>query len=268
VLRQSSRSGARRNQTSLMPELDERGVVEGEFVVTASHSGRAPTTRVVVGRAIDVQRSSASRSTIKPLRCLMRLPRRIETASFTKLPMRWRKRVQRWEPSYVQSVKRKDGSAALNSLGVADPHITRPRTVHDLLFRCTNSWVSSTPRRTPSSETHVSDALETEFHDEMLNIYRRAKKETGYTATGFLGMVVDQGGRQAAKSLINAKGVSSGYTTLFEKRRLDLSMEAVVVEKSAVPLSLHARGDRSLREATERIRVRAAEEAGHKRTEG
>lgn len=78
----------------------------------------------------------------------------------------------------------------------------------------------------------MPDALESEFHEAMLDIYRRAKKEIGYTATGFLGMVNDQGGRGAAKSLINSKAVSSGYTTLFEKSRLDLSLEAVVVENA------------------------------------
>jgi hypothetical protein len=73
-------------------------------------------------------------------------------------------------------------------------------------------------------------ALESEFNEAMLNVYRSAKKEAGYTATIFLQMVVDQGGLSAAKSLINSKAVSSGYTTLYEKGRLDLSVEAVVLD--------------------------------------
>jgi hypothetical protein len=42
-------------------------------------------------------------------------------------------------------------------------------------------------------------ALEAEFNDAMLDIYWRAKAEAHYTATRFLGMVVDRGGLETAK---------------------------------------------------------------------
>ena len=39
---------------------------------------------------------------------------------------------------------------------------------------------------------------ETEFHEAMLDIYKRAQRECRYTPTRFLQMVSEQGGLQAA----------------------------------------------------------------------
>ena len=64
----------------------------------------------------------------------------------------------------------------------------------------------------------------------MLEIYRRAKKEAKYNAQRFLQMVVDHGGLETAKILINAENVSDGYTALWERGRLDLTVEAMVIE--------------------------------------
>ena len=71
--------------------------------------------------------------------------------------------------------------------------------------------------------------LENEFHEAMLNIYRIAKSEANYNAQRFLQMVVDHGGAEAAHMLINANTVSEGYTALWERERLDLTVEAMVV---------------------------------------
>ena len=43
-------------------------------------------------------------------------------------------------------------------------------------------------------------------------------------------MVIDQGGLDAAKSLLNSGGYSEGLTRLWEEKRLDISMEATVLE--------------------------------------
>jgi hypothetical protein len=73
-------------------------------------------------------------------------------------------------------------------------------------------------------------SLEAQFQEAMLNVYRQAKSETGYTARIFLEMVVSRGGVSTAKALINAGHPSPGYTNLFERGRLDLTVEAKVVE--------------------------------------
>lgn len=71
---------------------------------------------------------------------------------------------------------------------------------------------------------------EAEFHEAMLDVYRHAKSEAGYTATRFLGMVVERGGVETARYLLNAPAVSEGYAALCERGRLDLTVEAVVLQ--------------------------------------
>lgn len=64
----------------------------------------------------------------------------------------------------------------------------------------------------------------------MFSIYERAKKEAGYNATIFLRMLIDNCGIQTARTLVNATKPSDGYTALYEKGRLDLTVEAMVLE--------------------------------------
>lgn len=68
------------------------------------------------------------------------------------------------------------------------------------------------------------------FDQAMFSIYRRAKDEAGYSATVFLGMLSDRGGLATAKTLINSSKPSDGYTALYERERLDLTVEAMVLE--------------------------------------
>lgn len=75
-------------------------------------------------------------------------------------------------------------------------------------------------------------SLEKQFGEAMMNIYRRAKIECGYTPSIFHNMLVQQGGLVTAKKLINAKTESEGYTRLFMEKRLDLTVEAVVYENA------------------------------------
>ena len=73
--------------------------------------------------------------------------------------------------------------------------------------------------------------LEEEFHLAMEDIYRRAREEIGYNARVFLRMVAEHGGLETARRLINAPTVSDGYTALWERGRLDLTVEAKVIER-------------------------------------
>ncbi|MBB4053108.1 hypothetical protein GGR20_002764 [Devosia subaequoris] len=65
----------------------------------------------------------------------------------------------------------------------------------------------------------------------MFDIYNRAKTEAKYNATVFLGMLSDRGGLATAKFLINSDRQSDGYTALMLAGRLDLTVEALVVEE-------------------------------------
>lgn len=77
----------------------------------------------------------------------------------------------------------------------------------------------------------VSDT-EGRFHEAMLGIYIRAKAEADYNATRFLRMVSEKGGLATAQYLLHAATVSDGYTALWERRRLDLTVEYLVLQAS------------------------------------
>ena len=76
----------------------------------------------------------------------------------------------------------------------------------------------------------VDSNLELRFHEEMLQIYYRAKAECRYNATRFLHMVSDAGGLSAARTLLSAPGVSDGFAALWQCGRLDLTVEALVLK--------------------------------------
>jgi hypothetical protein len=70
--------------------------------------------------------------------------------------------------------------------------------------------------------------LEAAFDAAMMEIYLRAKSEAGYTASIFYDMLSRMKGLATAKQLINDRKESSGYAALWERGRLDLTVEAVV----------------------------------------
>ncbi len=69
-----------------------------------------------------------------------------------------------------------------------------------------------------------------DFTEAMLDIYRRAKAEAKYEARIFLGMVVESGGLETAQYLLHAPKVSDGYTALWQRGRLDLTVEAMILD--------------------------------------
>lgn len=74
--------------------------------------------------------------------------------------------------------------------------------------------------------------LELKFHQAMIGIYEQAKSELNYNATRFLQVVNEHGGFKAARIFLGAKDYSEGFIKLWEKGRLDLTMEAMIVENS------------------------------------
>lgn len=69
---------------------------------------------------------------------------------------------------------------------------------------------------------------EADFDAAMLEIYQRALKEAGYKASRFLDMLHEHRGLQTARILIHSTRVSQGYTELWERDRLDLTVEALI----------------------------------------
>jgi hypothetical protein len=76
----------------------------------------------------------------------------------------------------------------------------------------------------------MAEQLDIEFNEAMLDIYRKAKSEAKYNAQRFLQMVVEHGGLEAARMLIHSETVSEGYAALWERGRLDLTVEAMILE--------------------------------------
>lgn len=74
----------------------------------------------------------------------------------------------------------------------------------------------------------TQEALISQFDEAMLSIYQRALAETRYRATIFLRMLNEHGGLETARLLIHSSSVSEGYTALWERNHLDLTVEAVI----------------------------------------
>ena len=72
------------------------------------------------------------------------------------------------------------------------------------------------------------DALEIQFDRKMIDIHDHAAKECRYEATDFIQMMNDRGGTAAARALLHSSKPDQGLTTLWERGRLDLSVEAQV----------------------------------------
>ncbi len=82
----------------------------------------------------------------------------------------------------------------------------------------------------------AEDELVAEFQRRMVGIYDRAKKEAGYNATLFLRMLGEHGGLETARRLVLSTAPSQGFTQLWMRHRLDLTVEHLVLEERFQPL--------------------------------
>jgi len=72
---------------------------------------------------------------------------------------------------------------------------------------------------------------EQDFTEAMYNIYRSAKDECNYNATRFLKMLNEHNGLENARILIHSDKVSDGYIALWERHRMDLTVEALILRE-------------------------------------
>jgi hypothetical protein len=70
-----------------------------------------------------------------------------------------------------------------------------------------------------NAEVHLNKQLEDAFHKAMIGVYERAKAECRYNATRFWQLLAEQGGLQAAKTLLRAEGLSDGLSRLWQEGR-------------------------------------------------
>lgn len=70
--------------------------------------------------------------------------------------------------------------------------------------------------------------LEKRFHAAMLDFAHRSHREAGYNPTVIIDMIHKHGGVEAAKTVLHTEPVPEGYTNLWERKRLDLTVEALI----------------------------------------
>lgn len=80
------------------------------------------------------------------------------------------------------------------------------------------------------SQAIDKNQLNKDFHKAMLRIYDESKA-IGYTPSKFRQMVANEGGLRTAKKLINSKQLSDGFAELAHLNRLDLTVEALVLNQ-------------------------------------
>ncbi len=112
-------------------------------------------------------------------------------------------------------------------------------------------WRDSRAMRPSVEPARAPQPDEVAFHHAMVAIYDRAKSEVGYTATRFRQLVSRLGGVKAARHLLAAPHVSDGFATLWEKGRLDLSVEAHVLQRQYLHLFSVEERDVALRRLQE-----------------
>lgn len=84
-------------------------------------------------------------------------------------------------------------------------------------------------RQAPSRAELEGRELEAVFHAAMVKTYERARDEANYNAGLLLRMVTAKGGLATARQLLANPAVSDGFTALWERGRVDLTAEAVVL---------------------------------------
>ena len=71
--------------------------------------------------------------------------------------------------------------------------------------------------------------LEDEFDARMQELYQAGKREAKYSAPLFAELLKEHGGLEAARRFIHSPDYAPGFTKLWERKRLDLTVGAVIV---------------------------------------
>ena len=102
------------------------------------------------------------------------------------------------------------------------------------------------------------DDIEAKFEQDMVEkVYRAAGRETGYWAGYFLKSVKQYGGVGAARRLLERGGISRGLARLAMLGRLDLAMEALVLDPAYATLFTAEERDIAARRLAEARRALA-----------
>ncbi|MFY1681729.1 caspase family protein [Micromonospora sp. WMMD730] len=123
--------------------------------------------------------------------------------------------------------------------GLADHIALGPNAAGQTPMTSEDAMPPATTEAPANASAVQSEELEKRFHQALVNGYRTMKREINYNATVYIRMISVQGGLGAARQLLHASSVSSGFTTLWEKGRLDLTVEAFVLREPWSALFTH-----------------------------
>lgn len=82
----------------------------------------------------------------------------------------------------------------------------------------------------PQADTTSDTSVEKHFAQRMLDAYRQAASEAGYNASYYRSMLAQLGPIETARKLLSSPAVSDGFAALWERGRMDLTVEAIVVD--------------------------------------
>jgi hypothetical protein len=85
------------------------------------------------------------------------------------------------------------------------------------------------PATEPEAEPEPITAVEERFHVAMRDLYLRARDEARYDAVYLRSMIAEIGGLETARVLLRAPVASDGYLALWERGRMDLTVESLVL---------------------------------------
>ena len=74
--------------------------------------------------------------------------------------------------------------------------------------------------------------LEDEFNERMQEVYRAGKREGKYSAPLFAELLKVHGGLETARRFLHSPDYAVGFTKLWERKRLDLTVEAVIRDEA------------------------------------
>jgi len=82
----------------------------------------------------------------------------------------------------------------------------------------------------PEEPAVPAGSVAAEFEKAMYELYMRARTEAHYHPSYFRNMLAGRGGLATARKLLAAPTISDGFAALWERGRLDLTVEALVVQ--------------------------------------
>ncbi|RFU39433.1 DUF262 domain-containing protein [Actinomadura logoneensis] len=141
------------------------------------------------------------------------------------------------------------GDPVVLELDPEDTDVARIRELGYEVFTSVDSLLGFARRRSESRVAEAADEadatqaqagqdteLSKQFDAALRELYERTKAEAGYNATTLLRMLAEHGGVGAAKRVLALKHMSDGFAALWERGRLDLSVEAFVLDPKWAPL--------------------------------